>query len=444
MSIDISIQTRVLAYVEERKFQQEVQRLDLSNCNLSGLDLSNLDFTEVDLSHADLTGASLEGARLQDAILTQTCFQGISIAALLATGLAPKDILLHRSAADRNKFAPLHFSPQDSSFSPIRLLARECVQVCRQLSDLGWQDLNNERIFGVLYPSQPWDTWMAGCANRAILDWALTHRATLLRYMDRVPFYGRVLPTTLLDEVEVQDLVAGTKTNPERVFHAVGLRQIIKQSDLQGTDIAYPLAPFGDAENVVQIKSRKDLQLEGGFMHHCVASYDSYCLVGQRFIYHLGPLAPAGSTVEIFPGGRVGQHRAERNRAPAIEERQLLAQWLESLGFAHETGTTMERVCGRLQQEGIVKVAFQIYWYNDEDSINDVEACDQEGRVQMLQTVSDEDLWDLAREEHGDAHGRWELDVEAKRLKWVGEEQPPDDDDYNDEPDDEEYEEYEE
>jgi hypothetical protein len=273
---------------------------------------------------------------------------------------------------------------------------------------------------------------MAGCASRDILDWALTHRGTLNRFMERVPFYGRVLPTTLLDEVEPADLVARAKTNPERVFHAVGLRQIIKQSDLQGTDIAYPPAPFGDAEEVVQIKSRKELQLEGGLMHHCVAAYDRFCLGGQRFIYHLGRPAPYGSTVEIFPDGRVGQHRSERNRGPAKDERERLAQWLTSLGFTQETGTMMERICERLRQAGIFKVSFQIYWYNDEDTISDVSATNEGGTECAMETVSDEDLWDLTDEEHGDIHGRWELDVAAQRLEWVGEEQPPDEE-YNDE-----------
>jgi len=374
----------------------------------------------------------IEGAQLQDAILTQARFEGIRIATLQAAGLSPRAILRHRNETDRSRYAPLHFSSHASSTAALLLLARECRQVCSQLCEQAWETLTDESVFAVLYPAQPWDSWMADSASRDILDWALTHRATLNRFMERVPFYGRVLPTTLVDEVEQADLVAGVKTNPERVFHAIGLRQIIKQSDLQGTDIAYPLSPLGDAEGVVQIKSRKELQLEGGLMHHCVASYDSYCLKGERFIYHLGEPAPAGSTVEIFPGGILGQHRAERNRAPAKDERELLAQWLLSHGISQESGNKMERICERLRQAGIFKVSFQIYWYNDEDTITDVSATNEGGDECAMETVSDEDLWNLTDEEHGDVHGRWELDVAAQRLEWVGEEQPPDEE-YNDE-----------
>jgi hypothetical protein len=195
--------------------------------------------------------------------------------------------------------------------APLLLSAKECTQICQTLRERCWEDLTDEAAFTVLYPDEPYDPWMARCRSRLILSWALAHRAALGR-AENVPFYGRVVPSTLMDEVEEADLVAGIKTSPERVFHTLGLRQILAQSDLQGSDVAYPLSPFGEAEGVVQIKTRRDLQLEGGLMHHCVASYDSACVSGQCFIYHIGPAAPEGSTLELLPDGRVGQHRAAR------------------------------------------------------------------------------------------------------------------------------------
>ena len=177
-------------------------------------------------------------------------------------------------------------------------------------------------------------------------------------------------------------------------------------------------------------------------MHHCVASYDSHCLSGQCFIYHIGPAAPEGSTLEMFPDGGVGQHRAIRNRAPGIEDRTVLTKWLTSLGFEHETRRAMEKICGRLRLAQIVKVTFQIYWYNDQDTVDDVLAEDKDGQEVVLRTVSDDDLWDLVHEEHGNHYGQWELDVEKKQLIWTGEETPPDDDDeYYDADDDDEQEE---
>jgi hypothetical protein len=423
---------RLLAYVEERSIRPDIPPLDVSGCDLSGADLRGLDFTNVNLSGGDLSHSLLDGARLQGAILKDTCFEGVRIAVLQACGLSPKDILQHRCEAN-SVYPTLHFSSEGTGPSPLKLLAKECVLVCQHLGELTWEAITDERVFGALYAEHIWDDWLATSVSRSVLEWALVHRATLNRYMERVPFYGRVLPLTLLDEVEPADLVAGSKTNPERVMQAVGLRQIVKQSDLQGENVSYPLSPFGDAECVVQIKCRRELQLEGGYMHHCVASYDQSCLAGQRFIYHLGPPAPSGSTLEMFPSGVVGQHRAEHNYRPSTDDRDLLTRWLDALGLKHEAGSLMERVCGRLRQEAVAKVTFQIYYDNDQDYLDDLCAEDAGGNSIAIQTVSDDDLWEFAHEVGGgDAHGQWELDVEAQLLQWVGEEQPPDDE-YDDE-----------
>jgi hypothetical protein len=123
-----------------------------------------------------------------------------------------------------------------------------------------------------------------------------------------------------------------------------------------------------------------------------------------------------------------------------------LSAWLTSLGVAHEQGDVLERICERLRREGIVKVSFQIYWYGDQDVVDDVSAEGKDGKEVVMRTVSDDDLWDLANEAYGSQYGHWELSVEEQRLDWVGEETPPEDeedewDDEEDEWDDEEEEE---
>lgn len=315
-------------------------------------------------------------------------------------------LLQHRSEADRRTYPALHCSHLVSSLAPLLLTARECTQICQALQEVCWEQLTDEAVCATLYTNDPWDHWIAKCRTRRILTWAGEHRAFLNRTTSTLPFYGRVLPSTLIDDVERTDLVAGSKTNPERVFHALGLRQIIAQSDVQGQNVRYPISPFGDAEYLVQVKDRQTLQLEGGRMHHCVASYDLHCLNGQCFISHIGPAAPEGSTLEMDPDGTVGQHRAARNHPPSVEDRNRRAAWLRSLGFKQETGTTMERVSERLHQAGIVKVSFHIYWYNDKDSVADVCAEDHNGQEVMLRTVSDDDVWDVAQETPGDTRGQ--------------------------------------
>lgn len=420
--------------------EQCTQPPDLSGKDLTEVDLSGLDLSGVNLTGANLTRARLEGTRLQAATLLHACFEGIRIGTLLAAGLTPRFVFQHRAEADRTRYPALHFSSCASASAPFQLTAHECTRITQHVQDYCWEQLTDEAVFTALYPNDCWDNWMARCQTRQILTWALAHRAFLQRTAPALPFYGRVLPLSLVDEIEERELVAGSKTNPERVFHALGIRQLLAQSDLQGDNVTYPLAPFGDADEIGQIKDRLSLQLEGGLMHHCVAGYDHQCRTGQCFIYHVGPAAPLGSTLQLFPDGSVGQHRAERNRAPSIEDRRRVTLWLTSLGIAYDGRTVLERVCERLCRANIVHVSFQIYWYEDEDCVADVIATDQEGKGVEMLTVSDEDLWELVRETHGETDGQWELCVAEQALDWLDESIPPEDEDdeWEDEEEDEE------
>lgn len=438
--MNTTLQTSIRSYCEQLPAgQRREQPIDLSGKDLSSFDLRHLDLGGVNLTRANLANVRLDGARLQGATITGAQFPQVSVAALLAAGITPRDLLRHRSQADRRMFQPLHFSPELTSSTSLPLTGKECSVICQALRTNCWEELSDERVFSHLYADQLWDEWMTRCASRTILDWALAHRAVLNRFMDAIPFYGRVLPTTLINEVVPSDLVAGTKTNPQRVFHDLGIRQIIKQSDLDGENVPYPVSPYGDATGIAQIQSRQGLQLEGGLMHHCVASYDEECLAAQCFMYHVGPSAPLGSTLELYADGYPGQHRAAHNRAPSQEVRDVLKAWFEERGIEFVTGELMEQVCARLKREGVVEVTFQIYWYEDQDIIDAVDAVNAQGQSVMLETVNDEELWQLVTEEHGsDDNGSWKLSVADQELLYDGEATPPDDDDYyNDESDDE-------
>lgn len=418
--------------------------------DLRGRNLAHADLRRLDLRDADLSGARIdETTWLQGATIAGTAFHGISIAHLLASGITPRDLLHARALADGRGIPRLAFAPSTGqraaaptsadgakarTVQAIALTERECARVCAALAETTWEAITTEAVFGALYEGEIWQDWLGRCASRAVLDWALLRRGDLNKYQANVPYYGRVMPAAIVDEVRDEDLVAGAKTNVRRVIEALGRRRLLAESDLQGENVSYPRSPFGDdpARHIAQVTSRQDLQLEGAAMHHCVASYDPVCLQGTTFIYHVGPPAPAGSTLELFPDGRVGQHRAVSNRRPAPEEAQAVAEWLQSHGIERVTTSLMERLCARLQAARVRRVTFQIYWLNDEDTVDSVIAADERGADVFPLPVTEDELWDLTREEQGGVYARWELDVAARRLRYLGEADVPEDDDYYD------------
>lgn len=79
--------------------------------------------------------------------------------------------------------------------------------------------------------------------------------------------------------------------------------------------------------------------------------------------------------------------------------------------MAHMGDTWLERVCARLQQAGIAKVSFQVYWFSDEDTVDDVHCFDKnEQEVAAPQSPVSfwEDLWELVHQEE-ECFGRFEL-----------------------------------
>jgi uncharacterized protein YjbI with pentapeptide repeats len=291
-------------------------------------DLRNADFSGADLRSACFDRAILDGAHLEGATLLGATFTGVPIAALLTCGLSPRDLLSHRAGADQRCFRRLLFGPQAPGVR-FAVTAQEAATICRNLSDVAWDRLDTAFVFAALYPGEAWVEWLARCASRRVLTWAVAHR-TFLQSLPERPFvhYGRVAPSTLLDEVTEEDLrQGGTATNPERLFNAIGTRRLQAQANLGGSNSQYPRAPFATVAGVAQITSRHDLELEGARMGHCVAGYDDACQAGECYIFHVGEPAPRGSTLEVLADGSIGQHFARYNGDPGWREVALVEAW---------------------------------------------------------------------------------------------------------------------
>lgn len=133
-----------------------------------------------------------------------------------------------------------------------------------------------------------------------------------------------ISPGNILDEVWDEDLTAGTKTNPERVFRAVLARQTDAMlSYIADQNTPLPGMPWTETHGVTQLRSAREVVAEGQRMHHCVGGYVDACRKGRCFILRL-----PDSTVEVSPDGSVYQHRARHNTEPGNADKALLARWL--------------------------------------------------------------------------------------------------------------------
>jgi len=76
-----------------------------------------------------------------------------------------------------------------------------------------------------------------------------------------------------------------------------------------------PTPPWGDLEdeNIVYLSTVGDLQAESKKMHHCVSSYDSRCIQGHSFIYHVKK-DKEKATIEVNPEGRIVQAQGPCNK----------------------------------------------------------------------------------------------------------------------------------
>ena len=67
-----------------------------------------------------------------------------------------------------------------------------------------------------------------------------------------------------------------------------------------------PESPVGDWEEAKQIRTHHALVVEGQAMSHCVAGRLEELVSGETLLYHVGPEAPGGATVEVAVPGDSG------------------------------------------------------------------------------------------------------------------------------------------
>jgi len=391
------------------------------------LDLRDQDLRDRDFTGVDLPGAHLEGSRLSGAI-----FPGTTVGTLLAAGVRPRDILANRASAPEDRFRRLDFTVA-ADRPRFVVTTKEAARICAALSSLAWDDLDNAAVCPVLHPGLAWYGWVTRCKSRMILDWAARRRAELGKAGARpLPHFGTSILGDLIDEVTDAHLTGGLATNPERLFTDLGTEHVLSGLSYYGPDTAFPEASFEAHPAIRQLRSAHQLQRESALMNHCVRVYDAQCARGESYIYHVGPPAPGGSTVEIYPDGRMGQHRARYNGAPLVDEQRLVVGWLEKQGYVATEG--LEGLCRALKRAGIETVEWHNYYYSDETTTEVQEITYHDGAEHsgLPAGINEDDF-----EEHGE-EGYYRLTVATRFVAYLAPSAPPDDDEYNDEDQEEE------
>lgn len=199
----------------------------------------------------------------------------------------------------------------------------------RKFGGSEWRDwLNN-----------PWTWVVRHCSvggfiprSRAIAEWLVAKKSWIGWNRPLPVGYGpdgtmvTVRPQDLLDEVWDDDLVNGSRSNPERVFRGVMDRKGSQAlADIARENAAFPTMPWSTIPGVEQIKSARALVAHGDDMQHCVGSYAEACRTGYCFILRL-----PNSTAEITPDGSVYQHRSRNDSDPSPSDKSLLARWVST------------------------------------------------------------------------------------------------------------------
>jgi hypothetical protein len=99
--------------------------------------------------------------------------------------------------------------------------------------------------------------------------------------------------------------------------------------------------------SITELVTSEELQAEGRFMGHCVASYQRRCEAGTSSIWSLRRQAPGGKakprcTIELAPGRRrLCQVRGRANRQPWESEMHWVRLWAEQEGLTIANNPTL-------------------------------------------------------------------------------------------------------
>ena len=400
--------------------------------------MRNADFSGANLAGACFDDGILDGAHLERATLVGTTFSRVRVGTLLSCGIRPRDLLAQRAGADPRCFPRLLFGP-DTAGCRFAVTGREAARICTTVSDLSWDALTTVPALGGLYPERGWTEWILRCRSRRVLDWALAH-SSFLETLPAHPFphYGRVLPSSLLDEVRDEDLAAGgLATNPERLFTAIGTRRAEAPVGSKETDNTYPPDLFDDVAGVVRIASTAALNGEAALMGHCVDMYDDDCRAGEAFIYHVGAPAPRGSTLQVAPDGETVQHYARFNAPPEPEDIALVEAWrayqLLPRAQRHGVAARIPAVEPPAAPAALPQAATALTWHylaeagvaiircqvRLRDGGQELHVLDIDGAPGLPPRLSASDLQGLI-EHDGYGDGRFELRVDRRQVRRLG------------------------
>lgn len=153
----------------------------------------------------------------------------------------------------------------------------------------------------------------------------------------------------------------GAKTSGEdvvnklRAFHQVEAEERLRQQLRDKPDQPFPKWELPLHPRIKQIKSSHELIKEGNLMSHCVGGYVDKCLRGQTFIFHCGPDAPFGSTVEAKEENgqlQVFQNYGFKNSIANPECQAIVKEWRAMFAPKEQkklASTLANTLAGRLQ-----------------------------------------------------------------------------------------------
>lgn len=111
-------------------------------------------------------------------------------------------------------------------------------------------------------------------------------------------------------------------------------------------------------DEVYMIKSpncKEDLEHEAYHQHNCVLTYADKVMRGEEQIVFMRKCNEEDKplvTLEVLPGGRVGQFSRAFNNSPSNEEVKFIKKWAEAKGLIMPENPLPPRVAGNIMNEG--------------------------------------------------------------------------------------------
>jgi hypothetical protein len=133
--------------------------------------------------------------------------------------------------------------------------------------------------------------------------------------------------SSIIDEIQDDDLVAGVKTNVQRAFQKASERNTSSYIEkLKKMNVVFPTFPWKLDPYMEYLDTPEKLADEGCKLSHCVAGYAPMAIKGDLFIVSV-KTDQGRSTVEIDKNGDVRQHRSKHNSEPPVKNKKIVDNW---------------------------------------------------------------------------------------------------------------------